>query len=392
MSLQANLRGLLAARTLALVAAAGGIVALALAPRPAQASLPPAAPIAAAALSAPGGGPLACAVVEADLNAALGAVNTALDALQALPPNPNLAQITLAVTTSTTAITSATLLITDSILTLELLQLSGQGCPTLEAVIRIILKLTEVETLLNFAATQVQLLLNILLPPAQFNEIKNGVISALQDAVAIIEAALLQLGSGPNPHDTCADAASVGQGSFEFTTAGATDDLPGFPPSCVGIIPPAVIFDVWFSYVADCDGVATASLCNAANFDTILAVYTGPCNDLTLVACNDDAPGCGLTSAVSFDAVCGVTYSIRVGGFNEEGSGTLSISCAGSRCVEPTTCLGDLNMDGVVDGADLGILLGAWGRSGVAADLNRDGIVDGADLGILLGLWGTCPR
>ena len=47
----------------------------------------------------------------------------------------------------------------------------------------------------------------------------------------------------------------------------------------------------------------------------------------------------------------------------------------------------DLNGDGVVDGADLGLLLGAWGGSG-PADLNGDGVVDGADLGLLLGVWG----
>ena len=51
----------------------------------------------------------------------------------------------------------------------------------------------------------------------------------------------------------------------------------------------------------------------------------------------------------------------------------------------------DLNGDGVVDGADLGLLLGAWGPcppGGCPADLNGDGVVDGADLGLLLGAWG----
>ncbi|MFG0275881.1 MAG: hypothetical protein ACF8QF_12585 [Phycisphaerales bacterium] len=48
----------------------------------------------------------------------------------------------------------------------------------------------------------------------------------------------------------------------------------------------------------------------------------------------------------------------------------------------------DLNGDGVVDGADLGLLLGFWGAcAGCAADLNDDGVVNGADLGILLGAW-----
>ncbi|MFO0873931.1 MAG: hypothetical protein U0575_08175 [Phycisphaerales bacterium] len=52
-------------------------------------------------------------------------------------------------------------------------------------------------------------------------------------------------------------------------------------------------------------------------------------------------------------------------------------------------CVGDLNGDGVVDGADLGILLAAW--DGVEGDLNGDGSTDGADLGILLAAWGPCP-
>jgi hypothetical protein len=46
----------------------------------------------------------------------------------------------------------------------------------------------------------------------------------------------------------------------------------------------------------------------------------------------------------------------------------------------------DLNGDGSVNGADLGILLGAWGTA--AADLTGDGTTDGADLGLLLGSWG----
>ena len=61
----------------------------------------------------------------------------------------------------------------------------------------------------------------------------------------------------------------------------------------------------------------------------------------------------------------------------------------------PLTCRSDLNLDGVVDGADLGILLGDWDTAPncgdpISADLNCDCIVDGADLGIMLGAWGPC--
>ena len=61
-----------------------------------------------------------------------------------------------------------------------------------------------------------------------------------------------------------------------------------------------------------------------------------------------------------------------------------------NRDLVPDTCqrVGDINGDGVVDGADLGLLLGAWGLTGGLADLNADARVDGADLGILLGNWG----
>ncbi len=48
----------------------------------------------------------------------------------------------------------------------------------------------------------------------------------------------------------------------------------------------------------------------------------------------------------------------------------------------------DLNGDGVVDGADLGLLLNNWGNSGLG-DINGDGAVDGADLGLLLNNWGA---
>lgn len=57
----------------------------------------------------------------------------------------------------------------------------------------------------------------------------------------------------------------------------------------------------------------------------------------------------------------------------------------------PLVCLADINSDEVVDGADLGLLLGAWATNNQCADLNADGTVNGSDLGILLGEWGPCP-
>lgn len=54
-------------------------------------------------------------------------------------------------------------------------------------------------------------------------------------------------------------------------------------------------------------------------------------------------------------------------------------------------CPADLDGDGKVDGADLGILLSEWGAcGGCIADITLDGVVDGADLGYLLSNWGPC--
>lgn len=52
----------------------------------------------------------------------------------------------------------------------------------------------------------------------------------------------------------------------------------------------------------------------------------------------------------------------------------------------------DLNGDGVLDGADVGVLLARWGSCDLpcSADFTGDDIVDGADLGALLGAWPAC--
>ncbi|MBX3354629.1 MAG: dockerin type I repeat-containing protein [Phycisphaeraceae bacterium] len=55
----------------------------------------------------------------------------------------------------------------------------------------------------------------------------------------------------------------------------------------------------------------------------------------------------------------------------------------------PPCGAGDVNCDGIVNGADIAIVLGSWGPCvGCAADLNGDGVVNGADIAIVLGNWG----
>ena len=55
-------------------------------------------------------------------------------------------------------------------------------------------------------------------------------------------------------------------------------------------------------------------------------------------------------------------------------------------------CPADFNLDGSINGVDLGLLLAAWGENpGSQADLDGDGEVGGGDIGLLLASWGICP-
>jgi hypothetical protein len=55
------------------------------------------------------------------------------------------------------------------------------------------------------------------------------------------------------------------------------------------------------------------------------------------------------------------------------------------------TCLGDINGDGLVNAADLGLMLADWDTTAPVADLDGNGTVNGGDLGLLLLSWGPCP-
>lgn len=58
----------------------------------------------------------------------------------------------------------------------------------------------------------------------------------------------------------------------------------------------------------------------------------------------------------------------------------------------PTGCTGDISNDGMVNGADLAILLAQWGPNpGSPSDIDMNGVVNGNDLAIFLTLWGPCP-
>jgi subtilisin family serine protease len=61
---------------------------------------------------------------------------------------------------------------------------------------------------------------------------------------------------------------------------------------------------------------------------------------------------------------------------------------AAVRAALPVSCPADFNGDRIVNGDDLGMLLGSWGTP--QYDINDDGTTDGIDLGIFLANWGPC--
>ena len=174
----------------------------------------------------------------------------------------------------------------------------------------------------------------------------------------------------------------------------------------------------WFKFTAGATGAYSISLCGSTG-DTMLAIGTVcPSVGTTFqtLAYNDDAPLCssgGTQNLASFidatnggatgtfagfpltqDLVSGQTYYIVAGSFSATVNVTSTLRIDGPP--QTGSCLGDLNLDGVVTGADLGLMLGAWGACpggtlGCLGDLNVDGVVNGADLGLLLGAWGPCP-
>ena len=117
-----------------------------------------------------------------------------------------------------------------------------------------------------------------------------------------------------------------------------------------------------------------------------------------LVDAHDNAPGAGNEAIYVNSLVVPAGATLVTNGFKVyTRAATIggSVSNLADVVVVPGTppCIADLYVDGIVNGADLGIVLANWGACGAgtcAADLNGDGQVNGADLGIVLSGWGLC--
>ncbi len=141
-------------------------------------------------------------------------------------------------------------------------------------------------------------------------------------------------GGGGGGGTPCDSAVTIASGDTGFSTTPGSGNLE--PAGC------GSIYDTnWYRFTASNTGTHTVSTCNAANFDTKIAVL-GSCDVTSIMACNDDGSGCAnYTSSLTFEGVGGTEYIIALGGYSSgsTGSGTLSIT-------EPDDGDGDGDGDG----------------------------------------------
>jgi hypothetical protein len=92
-------------------------------------------------------------------------------------------------------------------------------------------------------------------------------------------------------------------------------------------------------------------------------------------------------------AVIGAQIHLNGGGgtVNEDAGSCISNDC--DDCAKATPCPTDLDLDGMVNAADLGFLLMNWGScKSCSADIDGDGTVGSQDLATILAAWGPCAN
>lgn len=151
----------------------------------------------------------------------------------------------------------------------------------------------------------------------------------------------------PPDNDDCEMATLMACNSSVVTDNSSATTDPGDPLfSCAFFGPQQGFGTLWFTFVAT-DSDALVNLCDSAATDTLLAVYSGTCGNLTEIACNDDA-SCGplgLGSAVCASGLTvGNTYYIQVASFSGADTGPLVVELV-CPCPEPPP--GDLCEDAV---------------------------------------------
>ncbi len=151
---------------------------------------------------------------------------------------------------------------------------------------------------------------------------------------------------GPPANDECSSAQFVNPAlNIPFSTFGAlTDGLPHTGEENCEVDGEAQIeHDVWFLYLASCDGEATVTTVGGTDLDTKVAVYSFGCPPSTdlLLGCSEDV-GESLQSTVVWQVEQDEVYLVRIGESPGPGSGNgtfnLIESCGGQDPPENDDC------------------------------------------------------
>ncbi|MSR45060.1 MAG: hypothetical protein EXS15_06885 [Phycisphaerales bacterium] len=134
--------------------------------------------------------------------------------------------------------------------------------------------------------------------------------------------------------DECATAVTATAGvpaAFSTVTATPSANIPT-DTLCAGTYLNWLVTqkDVWFKWTATETGQATFSTCDAASYDTSMALYLGSCANL--VGCNGDGTGLAGCQAYyslisNFNCTAGDVFYIRIGGYEDAvGAGNFTVS------------------------------------------------------------------
>jgi hypothetical protein len=136
------------------------------------------------------------------------------------------------------------------------------------------------------------------------------------------------------PNDTCDGAQPISLGAVNGTTVGAAADTH------VGCFPFDTP-DVFYRFVSPTETIIRLDTCGPnTSFDTVLSVHSAcPAGDSNVIACNDD--GCDVRSNLTFSAKAGVPYIIRVAGFRDFGTFTLTATAEVDAVVFDPSTLGE---------------------------------------------------
>ncbi len=146
----------------------------------------------------------------------------------------------------------------------------------------------------------------------------------------------------PGSGDSCGSPLIAVEGVYFGTTVDNTASA-GVSSACSA----SDAIDEWYCYTASCTAIVQVSTCQpATNFDTTISVFSA-CGGLE-IACNDDADGapseCDLggfnhKSIVTWQAVAGASYMIRIAGYSgATGSYALEIACLQACCLADGSC------------------------------------------------------